>query len=72
MGALRRMEQLIQEAVVSVPRALIAETINLIAVLVRHGTGRRLAELARVDGLDSVNGDYRLSFLTPANPGEHP
>lgn len=60
MGALRRMEQLIQEAVVTVPRALIAETINLLAVLVREGTGRRLAELARVDGLDPVTGDYRL------------
>jgi len=60
IGALRRMEQLIQEAVVTVPRALIAETINLIAVLVRDGTGRRLAELARVDGLDPVTGDYRL------------
>ncbi len=66
MGALRRMEQLIQEAVVTVPRALIAETINLIAVLVRDGTGRRLAELARVDGLDPATGDYRLSFLPSA------
>jgi type IV secretion system protein VirB11 len=33
LGALRRLEQLIQEAVVTVPRALIAETIDLIAVL---------------------------------------
>ncbi|WP_197421637.1 ATPase, T2SS/T4P/T4SS family, partial [Sphingobium sp. CCH11-B1] len=31
LGALRRMEQLIQEAVVTVPRALLAETIDLIA-----------------------------------------
>lgn len=68
IGALRRMEQLIQEAVVTVPRALIAETINLIAVLVRDGTGRRLAELARVDGLDPANDDYRLTFL-PAHDG---
>jgi P-type conjugative transfer ATPase TrbB len=30
LGALRRLEQLIQEAVVTVPRALIAETINVI------------------------------------------
>jgi hypothetical protein len=36
IGALRRLEQLIQEAVVTVPRALIAETINLIAVLAAH------------------------------------
>jgi hypothetical protein len=34
---LRRLEQLIQEAVVTVPRALIAETINVIAVLSRDG-----------------------------------
>src|SRR6266700_7352581 len=32
LGALRRMEQLIQEAVVTVPRAMIAETIQFIAV----------------------------------------
>ena len=42
IGALRRMEQLIQEAVVTVPRALIAETIDLIAVLVRDAHGRYL------------------------------
>ncbi|WP_145204105.1 P-type conjugative transfer ATPase TrbB [Sphingobium sp. B2] len=60
LGALRRMEQLIQEAVVTVPRALIAETINLVAVLVRHGTARKLVELARVDGLIPETGDYRL------------
>jgi type IV secretion system protein VirB11 len=60
LGALRRMEQLIQEAVVTVPRALLAETIDLVAVLVRDGTGRRLSELARVDGLDPATGEYRL------------
>jgi len=48
LGALRRMEQLIQEAVVTVPRALIAETIDLIAVLSGRGASRHLAELARV------------------------
>ncbi|MDZ3831900.1 MAG: P-type conjugative transfer ATPase TrbB [Sphingopyxis sp.] len=63
LGALRRMEQLIQEAVVTVPRALLAETINLVAVLARDGTGRRLVELARVDGLDRATGDYRLTPL---------
>jgi type IV secretion system protein TrbB len=62
LGALRRMEQLIQEAVVTVPRALIAETINLIAVLSGRGAERRLAELARVDGLDA-RGDFALSPL---------
>ncbi len=63
LGALRRMEQLIQEAVVTVPRALLAETIDLVAVLVRDGRGRRLAELVRVTGLDE-RGEYRLSGLS--------
>ena len=60
IGALRRLEQLIQEAVVTVPRALIAETIDLVAVLSGRGADRRLAELARVTGLDP-EGDYTLS-----------
>ncbi|MER9648647.1 P-type conjugative transfer ATPase TrbB [Mesorhizobium sp. M0199] len=59
-GALRRMEQLIQEAVVTVPRALIAETIDLVAVLSGRGSARRLSELARVDGL-RPDGDYRVA-----------
>ncbi|KXV22954.1 P-type conjugative transfer ATPase TrbB [Gluconobacter japonicus] len=60
LGALRRLEQLIQEVVVTVPRALIAETIDVIAVLSGRGNARRLSELATVDGLDPVTGDYRL------------
>ena len=57
LGALRRLEQLIQEAVVTVPRALIAETIDVIAVLSGRGVDRRLAELALVEGL-KPDGDY--------------
>jgi len=60
IGALRRLEQLIQEAVVTVPRALIAETIDLIAVLSGRGVARRLSELARVKGL-GADSDYALS-----------
>ncbi|MER9522157.1 MULTISPECIES: P-type conjugative transfer ATPase TrbB [unclassified Mesorhizobium] len=60
IGALRRMEQLIQEAVVTVPRALIAETIDLVAVLSGRGSARRLSELARVDGL-RPDSDYRVA-----------
>jgi len=67
IGALRRMEQLIQEAVVTVPRALIAETIDLVAVLAGRGSRRRLAELARVDGL-GPDGDYRVTALDPVSP----
>ena len=64
IGALRRLEQLIQEAVVTVPRALIAETIQIIAVLAGRGSERRLVELAGVKGL-SPDGDYVL-FSTGA------
>jgi len=71
LGALRRLEQLIQEAVVTVPRALIAETIDLVAVLSGRGTNRRLAELGSVDGL-GPDGDYRVRSATqsPAQPSE--
>ncbi|MBN8942704.1 MAG: P-type conjugative transfer ATPase TrbB [Bradyrhizobium sp.] len=80
IGALRRMEQLIQEAVVTVPRALIAETIDIVAVLSGRGSARRLSELARVKGL-GLDGDYRVApaviegtggptSLTPSPEGE--
>jgi len=74
------MEQLIQEAVVTVPRALIAETIDIVAVLSGRGSLRRLSELARVEGL-GPDGDYRIApaviegdgdpaLLTPSPEGE--
>ena len=59
LGALRRLEQLVQEAVVTVPRALIAETIDLVAVLAGRGSARRLVEIAIVEGLDPSTDDYR-------------
>jgi P-type conjugative transfer ATPase TrbB len=62
LGALRRLEQLIQEVVITVPRALIAETINVIAVLSGRGADRRLSELAAVAGL-TASGDYRLAAM---------
>ena len=66
IGALHRLKQLIQEAVVTVPRALIAETIDLIAVLAGRGSARRLAEPAVVEDL-GPSGNY---VLLPA--GEAP
>jgi type IV secretion system protein VirB11 len=71
IGALRRLEQLIQEAVVTVPRAMIAETIDLVAVLSGRGIDRHLAELARVTGLDP-NGDYALQPLLQHPKGPTP
>ena len=68
LGALRRMEQLIQEAVVTVPRALIAETIDLVAVLSGRGSARKLSELARVEGL-GPDRDYRLKSTNQDKEG---
>ncbi|MEL6516353.1 MAG: P-type conjugative transfer ATPase TrbB [Pseudomonadota bacterium] len=71
IGALRRLEQLVQEAVVTVPRALIAETIDLIAVLSGRGADRRLSELTSVTGLTAA-GDYALKPLLTATSGDRP
>jgi len=71
LGALRRLEQLIQEAVVTVPRVLIAETVDLVAVLSGRGSTRRLAELARVEGL-KPDGDYRVTPTTQPLSGDVP
>jgi type IV secretion system protein VirB11 len=69
LGTLSRLEQLIQEAVVTVPRALIAETIDIIAVLTRDHEGRRLTELVQVQGLDA-SGQYQLCSLINSPEGE--
>lgn len=68
IGALRRLEQLIQEVVVTVPRALIAETIDLVAVLSGRGADRRLTELSAVTGL-TPDGDYHLTPATQIPEG---
>lgn len=68
LGALRRLEQLIQEAVVTVSRSLIAETIDVVAVLSGRGTERRLVELATMRGLTET-GDYAIAPLIPL-PGD--
>jgi len=72
LGTLRRLEQLVQEAVVTVARALIAETINLIAVLAGRGVARQLIELAVVEGL-GPSGDYVLApAIDPPAAGGRP
>jgi len=50
-GSLMRLEQLIQEAVTTVPRALIAETIHVIVFIARREGARRVEEIVRVKGL---------------------
>ena len=58
-GALLRLEQLIGEAAARVPRALIAEAVDLVVFLSGRGGERRVEDIARVDGLDGDR--YRLS-----------
>ena len=58
-AALYRLEQLVQEAVVTVPRRLIAEAIDLIVFIKGRGSGRRVDAVVEVKGLDS-GGDYAL------------
>ncbi|NGO53022.1 P-type conjugative transfer ATPase TrbB [Allomesorhizobium camelthorni] len=64
-SALYRVEQLAQEAVVTVPRRLIAEAIDLVVFIAGRGSSRRLDAIAEVTGLDS-NGDYAIAQLTPS------
>src|SRR4051794_4020001 len=66
-SALYRLEQLVQEAVVTVPRRLIAEAIDLIVFIEGRGTARRIAELASLEGLDSA-GDYALRHFAKGQP----
>jgi P-type conjugative transfer ATPase TrbB len=57
-GALVRLEQLIQEVVVTVPRALIAEAVDVVVYLGGRGASRRVEEIVQVFGLDGPN--YQL------------
>jgi type IV secretion system protein VirB11 len=61
-SALYRLEQLIQEAVVTVPRRLIADAIDLVVFISGRGTARRIGGIAAVEGLDAA-GDYALRAL---------
>ncbi|HEX2581796.1 MAG TPA: P-type conjugative transfer ATPase TrbB [Dongiaceae bacterium] len=62
-AALYRLEQLIQEAVVTVPRRLIAEAVDFIVFIAGRGLARRIESVVEVRGLDA-GGEYRLGTLT--------
>lgn len=66
-AGLYRLEQLIQEAVVTVPRALIAEAIDMLVFIRGRGSARQVSAIARVAGLR--DGDYDLTLL--AQPPVH-
>ena len=67
-AALYRLEQLIQEAVVTVPRRLIAEAIDLIVFIRGRGTARRIESIAELTGL-GADGDYAINEI--AGPRLH-
>ena len=68
-GALTRLEQLIQEVAVTVPRALIAEAVHVIVFIAGRGRARRVREIVRVVGFDSQG--YQISTdLTLAQPSD--
>jgi len=67
-AALYRIEQLIQEAVVTVPRRLIAEAIDVVVFIGGRGNSRRVEAIAEVAGL-TADGDYALT--SSANPKLH-
>ena len=48
--ALDRIEQLVQETAVGVPRALIAEAINVVIYIEKEGTGRKIKQVVAVKG----------------------
>jgi P-type conjugative transfer ATPase TrbB len=64
ISALYRLEQLVQETVVTVPRRLIAEAIDMIVFISGRGLARRVETIARVIGLDP-DGNYAVLDLTP-------
>lgn len=59
-ASLYRLEQLIQESVVTVPRRLIAETIDLIVFIQGRGVHRRIETISEVSGL-GPDGDYEIT-----------
>lgn len=64
-SALYRIEQLVQEGVVTIPRRLIAEAIDTVVFISGRGAHRRLETITRVTGL-GPDGNYALLDLTPA------
>ncbi|MDQ0589988.1 P-type conjugative transfer ATPase TrbB [Variovorax paradoxus] len=86
LGALTRLEQLVQEVSVTVPRALIAEAVHVIVFIAGRGRARRVREIARVIGHDSQGYQLDTSVVpgfpllsssrpapsTPSSSGEPP
>ena len=67
-SALLRVEQLIQEAVVTVPRRLIADAIDMVVFIAGRGASRRVETIARVAGLDAQGGYAVIDLSQPFAP----
>jgi type IV secretion system protein TrbB len=63
-AGLYRLEQLVQEAVVTVPRDLIVQAIDVVVFLEGRGPQRRVETVLEVTSLDAA-GDYVLKPLGP-------
>ena len=61
-AGLYRLEQLVQEAVVTVPRDLIVQAIDVVVFLEGRGPNRRVETVLELDSLDD-DGDYVLKPL---------
>jgi P-type conjugative transfer ATPase TrbB len=70
IAALYRLEQLVQETVITVPRRLIAEAVDMIVFISGRGLARRVETIARVAGLDP-DGNYAVLDITP-DPSSQP
>lgn len=68
-AALYRLEQLIQEAVVTVPRAMIADTIDLLVFIKGRGQARQVENIQEISGLNDA-GDYQLRTPDEFSPDE--
>jgi type IV secretion system protein VirB11 len=68
-SALYRLEQLVQEAVVTVPKRLIAEAIDLVVFIEGRGSARRIGSVAALAGLNA-EGDYALQPIQFEHPSE--
>ncbi|MCP4932788.1 MAG: P-type conjugative transfer ATPase TrbB, partial [bacterium] len=65
-AGLYRLEQLIQEAVITVPRRLIADAIDILVFIEGRGAARKVRTISKVAGLDE-NSDYQLTPLAPVH-----
>lgn len=64
-AALTRLEQLVQEAVITVPRALIAEAIDLIVFIKGRGAERRVESIVELSGVDEDDNYVLKPALAP-------